>query len=178
MLKIATTSSEASDLFKELEERVGKVSTLIGGEKNLLIYNAKRMSDGMVQEGQKIVPQCIVVVDNVHDLDNHQMQTLKRLILNSRRCGISVVLISGRTKDEGLTEPELSLKNEVSDWLEASGSEREGYEWFTDLSAASLGETSEEELRRMHFRFRPNSRAAADQSYLNEIRASGGSCSG
>lgn len=172
MLKIATTSSEASDLFKELEERMGKVSTLIGGEKNLLTYNAKRMSDGMVQEGQKIVPQCIVVVDNVHDLDNHQMQTLKRLILNSRRCGISVILISGRTKDEGLTEPELSLKNEVSDWLEASGSEREGYEWFTDLSAASLGETSEEELRRMHFRFRPNSRAAADQSYLNEIRES------
>lgn len=83
-----------------------------------------------------------------------------------------MILISGRTKDEGLTEPELSLKNEVSDWLEASGSEREGYEWFTDLSAASLGETSEEELRRMHFRFRPNSRAAADQSYLNEIRES------
>ena len=166
MLKIATTQEQASQMLRDLDEWMGKVTSLCAGEGTLVDYNAHRLQDGVILEGQQIVPQLFVILENVHGAGGNILETIKRLVVNSMQCGISVIVTSGRAADEELDKEEKELKQVISDWLELS----EG-DCVAELSAASLGEPKTKEILRSHFQFVPWLGQTPDLPFLNAIRA-------
>ena len=167
MLKTATTSEQASQMLRELDEWLGKVTALCAGESSLVSYNQARMKDGAVMEGQHIVPQTFVILNNIHGMGNVVAATARRLIENAAQCGVSTILLSGRTREEPLDKEEEQLKQIVSDWMEMDEED-----CIVELSAASLGEPKTKEIRRSHLNFSPWTGVTADPNYLEAIRAS------
>lgn len=167
MLQTATTQEQAAELLHELDERMGRIAALCGGEGNLIEYNAKQMQGGTILKNKTIVPQSVVIVENVHTMSSAQLEVLKRLVVNSWQCGISIIMTSGRTQDEPLNEEEKELRKITSDWLELIDEE-----WYADLSAVSLGEKREREISRMHFDFAPWLEIYPDKGYLDAIQES------
>lgn len=122
MFQPVTNKDDFRRQLQELTERTGKINTAIGDEPSVCIRNRDMFDeDGTWKDGAKIIPQQFVIIENTQEvLSSEACQQLETLINNSRRCGISLIMVSCRDRMKRLDEHEQRLMRnrgvDVIDW--------------------------------------------------------------
>ena len=122
MFRTVTSKEDFRRQLQELTERTGKINMTLGNEPSVRIHNRDMFGeDGSWKDGARIIPQQFVIIENTHEvLNSDTCQQLETLINNSRRCGISLIMVSSREKMKRPDEHEQRLMRnrevDVIDW--------------------------------------------------------------
>ena len=96
MLTVSSTESAIADTLSWLEEYIDEVSRTIGGKESIYEYN---------KEAEEKIPILFLLINDFPEgLGDNGLKKLQKILLNSERCGICVILSVSRFYENNLEE--------------------------------------------------------------------------